>query len=405
MVAFARDRPFILAAAMRILLVNQPWPAFGGSETYLLTIAGILQRFGHDVELHTPANGKPAEIARERGLPVVSHASEVADAPQVVVTQHVESAYEMAERFPDAIRVYVAHSNRYQPQRPPQLPNTCHAVVTMNDFTKRQCESLGHAAEVVRLRQPIDIGRFTDRGEAGQTARRVLLLGNHWVGPSNRNYRVVAEACERLGLELDHVGAGGRVSSTPEADIAGADVVIGLGRCAIEAMAAARAVYVFGDRGGDGWVTAETYESHEAWGFNGRGSASVIDADRLRADLERYDPDMGPINRQLAVAHHDAIRHTEDLVQLFQRLEPAPVPERAPLALLAHLARVQWETENRAHVAEVDSLRLRRELESLRAHLDAVTSGRRFRLAQLLGAPVDRLRALRQRRAQRRTGG
>ena len=242
--------------AIEILLVNQPLPVFGGTETYLLTVANELQRLGHDVGIYAGAGGEQVEVARRRGFSTVEEERRLPARPQVVISQHAESAYAMALRYPESVRVYVAHSPIFQPQRPPLLSGTCHAIVALNERVKLQCESLAVDTEVVRLRQPVDTARFTDRGARGRL-RRVLMLGNHFGDRLYRNHRIVAEACEDLGLELDHIGTGGRASTSPEIEIPAADAVVGIGRCVLETMACARAAYVFGNRGGDGWVTGE----------------------------------------------------------------------------------------------------------------------------------------------------
>ncbi len=390
---------------MRILLANQPQSALGGSETYLLTVAPHLQRLGHDVELLAPAGGMTSELAEARGLRVLTDADEVGD-PEVVVSQDGETAYAMARRHPDAIRVYVIHSSIYEAQRPPQTEHVCHAIIALNDAMRDQAEALAAPAEVVRMSQPVDVQRFTDRGARGERARRLLLFGNHWGGPGYRNYRVVADACDELGLELDHVGTGGRISSTPEVEIASSDIVVGLGRCVLEAMSSARAAYVFGNFGGDGWVTPDSYEGMEAIGFAGGTSNLVIDRDRLAADLRRFDPDMGQVNRQLAVVGHDAHRHAAKLVRVFRSLQPHPVTDPGALDELERLVRVQRETDERIVLADADNRRLRSENERLRSenetatgelsrlhgHLAEVVGGRRYRIAQALGRPIDLIR-------------
>ncbi|MGH2951378.1 MAG: hypothetical protein ACRDKX_04965 [Solirubrobacterales bacterium] len=378
---------------MRILLVNQQWPAFGGSETYLLTIAAPLQRLGHEVLLYAPAGGETVDAARERGIALATRTGELPDDPHAVITQDGEGAYAMAERYPDAVRPYVIHSSVFEPQRPPQLRDVCHLIIALNGGMYDQATSLGLATPVTRLTQPVDLDRFTDRGGRGGGLRRVLMLGNHWGGPGYRNYEAVAATCGALGAEVDLVGVGGRVSTTPEIEIASSDVVIGLGRCVVEAMASARAAYVFGNTGGDGWVTPEGYQSMEALGFAGGSDGVAIDARRLRADLERFDADMGQVNRQLAIAHHDAHRHAAALVGLIEQLEPKPVADPAALAVLARLVRVQWETESRVALAEADSRRLRVDVGGLRAELDQ----RRHRLARALARPLDAVRRRRRR--------
>jgi hypothetical protein len=390
---------------MRILLANQPHSVFGGSETYLLTVAPYLQRLGHEVEIVAPAGGMAAELAERRALRVLADPEEAAD-PEVVLSQDGETAYAMAHRYPDAVRVYVIHSSIYEAQRPPQTEHVCQAIVALNDAMRDQSRVLAAHPEVIRTTQPIDTWRFTDRGARGERARRVLLLGNHWGGPGYRNFRIVAEACEELGLELDHVGTGGRISSTPEVEIANADVVMGLGRCVLEAMSSARAAYVFGNRGGDGWVTPDSYERMEAIGFAGAASTWVIDRANLVDDLGRFDADMGQVNRQLAVANHDAHRHAAKLIDVFRSLQPHRVADPAALDELERMVRVQRETDERAALAEIDSRRLRSEnerlhsehetatdeLRRLRGHLDAVVNGRRYRIAQALGRPLDAIR-------------
>ncbi len=377
---------------------------FGGTETYLLTVANELQRLGHEVGIYAGAGGEQVEVARRRGFSTVVEERRLPARPQVVISQHAESAYAMALRYPESVRVYVAHSPIFQPQRPPLLSGTCHAIVALNERVKLQCESLAVDTEVARLRQPVDTARFTDRGARGRL-RRVLMLGNHFGDRLYRNHRIVAEACEDLGLELDHIGTGGRASTSPEIEIPAADVVVGIGRCVLETMACGRAAYVFGNRGGDGWVTGETYPVLEARGFAGTATDTVVDAERLRADLEHFEEDMGQINRHLALTHHDAVRHAAELVALFERLEPGPPANRSLLEPLAGMVRVQWETDERVALAETDSRnlrleagRLREQRDALQAHLDAVLGGRRYRLGRLLSSPLELLRRARGRR-------
>jgi hypothetical protein len=62
-----------------------------------------------------------------------------------------------------------------------------------------------------------------------------------------------------------------------------ADIVVGVGRSAIEAMSCGRAVWVYRGSAGDGWVTPETCAAIEADGFRGRATATLPDAGRSPA--------------------------------------------------------------------------------------------------------------------------
>ena len=71
-------------------------------------------------------------------------------------------------------------------------------------------------------------------------------------------------------------------------------------------MSCGRPAYVYDVHGADGWVTAESYDGIESDAFAGQAYPGIVDAERLRRDLEAYDPAMGHVNRQLILKHHNA---------------------------------------------------------------------------------------------------
>src|SRR5919108_3349249 len=330
---------------MRLVLANQLLCGPGGSETYLLTVADQLQRMGHDVTLYALELGDTAELAAERGLRVTADAAELPAEAEGVLVQDGVTAYTLTSRYPGAARVFVAHSNWFDLQRPPQLPDVCQAVVVLNDRVGRSCQALAVCPELVRLRQPVDLSRFGSfRSAPGSRPQRALLIGNYLGSP---RFPLLAEVCRDLGVELVSVGQGTGPSREPEHDMAAVDMVFGTGRAVVEAMAAGRPAFVFGLAGVDGWVTPNSYAALEADGFAGAANGEVIDAGRLKSDLRAYSSEMGEANHDLATLHHDAEQHAITLVQLFRRLEPRLVVEGAPLEEMARLVRVQWRTEQR----------------------------------------------------------
>jgi hypothetical protein len=61
-----------------------------------------------------------------------------------------------------------------------------------------------------------------------------------------------------------------------------------------------------------------------------------VDAERLRADLATWRPELGRRGKELAWLHHDAGRYASALVELFRRLGAAD----RPLAAHGELARL-----------------------------------------------------------------
>ena len=359
---------------MQILISHHSFSGYGGTETYALTIGSELQHLGHRVLLYSATpTGPIAETARERGLVVTANYAELPDNCDALIAQDAGTAMSLAARFPDATRLYVAHSDFFPLQVPPQIEGFCHAIVAMSDRVKAFVEALAYHSTIVRLRQPVDLkrfGAFPSRPADG--CRRALLLGNYLGGSG---VDVVAKACTAAGFELSVIGAHTQSTSAPEREIAIVDVVIGYGRCVVEALAGRRAAYVYGVDGCDGWVTPESYDALEADGFGGRGLTGTITPDRLTSDLAKWHPGMGEVNRQLAAQHHDAIQHATALTTLINSLRSGL--RRATLTSgeeFARLVRLEWESWGRYMGALEELRRLTREIERHEAKCVVLTT-------------------------------
>jgi hypothetical protein len=176
--------------------------------------------------------------------------------------------------------------------------------------------------------------------------------------------------------------------------------VIGLGRCIVEAMSGRRAAYVFGIAGGDGWVTSDNFELLEADGFAGGGTPGTITYEQLGHDLANWSPNMGAVNRQLAVARHDAADHARAIVGIINSIDPGgPSISLDSATENARLIRSEWRMwsnwmqamgENRELSRQ--NRELREEVDREHAAYDELVDSRRYRLATQLFAPIDWLR-------------
>jgi hypothetical protein len=388
---------------MRILLGLHAFEQFAGTETYTVTVAEELQRLGHEVIVHSSTAGPIAEVARKQGIPVIVDRNRLPPSCDAVVAQDTGSAFQLAGRYPDAVRIMVVHSDYFALQSPPQIQEVCAAVVVMNDRVRNHVEHLATPLPVVRLRQPVDLKKFGVRSGIPQRAERALVLGHYLRGPAAD---VVAEACRAAGLEPRLVGEPTTPTGTPEQAIADVEVVIGLGRCAVEGMAGRRAVYVYGIAGADGWVTQDSYEALEADGFGGLATPTLVDQAKLAADLSEWDPEMGMVNRQLANAHHNVADHAIALVALLRETAAGEAPPPSRADELARLVRMEWQTWSRYVGALRDAGELRdalhREQRALHearrgaadalAQLEEMRASRRYRTAMRMAAPLDTVR-------------
>jgi len=211
---------------------------------------------------------------------------------------------------------------------PPQLAGVVARVVVLDDRTAERARAAALPHELLRLRRPVDLDRHVHRGELPERPRCARLLLD---GFSDYRRGLVQRALADARIEADDDG----------------EIAIGRGQGIVDALGDGRAAYVYGDDGGDGWVTAERYERLEADGFSGRADPSATTYEHLRADLDRYDPTMGPANRELAGAH-DARRHAQQLAEALRALAPRRDPVAAPLRELARLVRLEAAASRRA---------------------------------------------------------
>lgn len=292
--------------------------------SYLVTVAEHLERLGHEVFVFAaeplPSPPDLRVVGVERDLPL---------APDAICSHDAEAALLLADLYPLTSQLYVAHGDREDVWLPPQLAGVVARVVVLDDRTADRARAAALPHELLRLRRPVDLDRHAHRGELRERPRRARLALD---GYSDYRRGLVQRALADARIEADDDDA---------------DLAIGRGQAIVDALAEGLAAYVYGDVGADGWVTPERYERLEADGFSGGADASATTYEQLRADLDRYDPEMGPANRELAAAH-DAHTHAQQLVKALQALAPRREPVGAPLRELARMVRVEAAASRRA---------------------------------------------------------
>lgn len=390
---------------MQLIVAAPRLGAPGGTESYTLTIGEHLARLGHAVTLYAHELGDVAELARERALPVVGRAEDLPErADGVFSALDASLAIELAARYPEAARVFVAHGAE-EIYMPPPLEGVVHATVVMNDRLGERARARVGTGEVVRLRQPIDAARFFTLRDVAERPGVVLMLGNYH-GNIGSRADLLKEAWSGAGLEFRHLGHPDPSLSVTEA-MEPADIVVGYGRSILEGMSCRRPAYVFDLPGGDGWVTPDSYDAIEAAGFSGLAPGGTPDAAQVRADLDGYRAELGQLGRDLVYGQHHVGTHVAALIELVERLAPTPPPgEPDVLRAIAHLCdshtraelgRIQgyreaWTWQERHKALELmlheEKVRAQEQAVAAAAQLAALKATRRYRIAQALAAPL-----------------
>lgn len=341
---------------MRLLLATNGLSQLGGSETYLLTLGQHLQGLGHEVRVLEGPGGQ-GTLAAEAGLLTVDRAGALDLRPDRALVQDAIVAGEVAAAWPDVPQLFVVHSTIHDLQDTSAVPSSVSTYLVLNDLTGSRVEALAGDRTVVRLTQPIDLDRFRPGPPIRDTPRRLLLFGNN--APQGRHEALVA-ACAERGIEVARLGtAAGRTTSDPVDDIHAADIVVGYGRCILEAMACGRAALVFDRFGSDGWVDVDTYPALESKGFNGLAGLDEAGRTDFGALLDAYESRRGWVGIDLARRHHNAKRHAVAVVEVLEGMGPVDAADPDLSFTLARVWREQWRWETQAigYLAELNRLR------------------------------------------------
>jgi hypothetical protein len=303
--------------------------------------------------------------------------------------------YELAQRYPRALSLFRICGDVADFQLPPQVADVIDLIVVLSDRYERVAEACAVSAPVLRLRVPVDLDRLIPLGASRERPERAVMLGNY-----REREELVFDVWGGLGVEVRRVGGDVQAYDVATA-VADADIVVAKSRAALDAMACGRAVYVFDVFGGDGWVTPQLYPDLEADNFAGQATSRVIGAEVLASDLSDYRQEMGVVNRDLALQHHNARDHVIALLGAIGEREPHG-RQPAPLQELARLTALQWSWEAtarefrsmhwplREHAAQHERLSAQaadatreavRERDEARAQLAAVRATRAWRLA------------------------
>ena len=249
------------------------------------------------------------------------------------------------------------------------------AYVAFNELTRRRlgAHAATTGAEIVRLTQPVEVS-FADgaRDPVAAAPRRAVAVSRRMTTVPVR----LAKICAGLGIEFQRIGGDDGESPDPRLEMMGADIVFAIGRTALEAMAAARAVAVVDETAFGGWVSGSSYAALEADGFTGLGLGDLGEPrEPSDGDLEEllggYDPDLGTQARRLVTRHHAAQHHAAALVDLYTSVADTPASATSA-STVALLAQDRFAMEHRAVTAEWEVARLRGEARELRAELDAL---------------------------------
>jgi hypothetical protein len=273
---------------MRVLLTNYTMNGRSGSETYTRDLAlGLLAAGVHPV-VYSPVLGPLARELQAATVPVVDRLECISEPPDVIHGHHHEETAKALLRFPEAPALFVIHDWQSWHDLPLPFPQIRRFVAV--DQTRRDRLVLTHGVSPDRVTvvpNTVDTARFLPRNPLPHRPERALVFSNYLTEPSE--YRDLHRACQRHGVDLNLAGEGvGRPLAQPELALGDYDLVFGLGRSAMEAMAVGSGVIIWGLEGLGGFVNKGRFQRFVDCNF-GRRLLKPATRQELEAAIADYD--------------------------------------------------------------------------------------------------------------------
>ena len=305
---------------LRVLITCQELALRGGSQLYTRDLAEALRELGHSPVVFSPRLGEVAAELRARGVAVIDSLDLLGEAPDVIHGQHHLEAMAAMLRFPRVPALYVCHGWLPWQEAPPRFPSLLHYVAV--DTLRRDrivLESGIPESRVTVIPNFVDLDRFQPRPPLPQRPGRALLLSNQ---ASPHNFLpIVASACAAGGIALDVAGfASGKPVARPEEILPAYDLVFARGRAAMEAMAVGAAVILCDVEGCGPRVDAANFAALRDLNFGMGALQPPITAERLRAEIDRYDPAEAAWVRDLVRQQCGRREAVARLVEIYQDL-------------------------------------------------------------------------------------
>jgi glycosyltransferase involved in cell wall biosynthesis len=148
---------------------------------------------------------------------------------------------------------------------------------------------------------------------------RLRILGD------GRQYGKIKKKAEEINSSLgrDIITVDGWADDLTE-HFAKADVILGAGRCVLEAIASGRPVLVVGNEEIGGLVTERNFHNLQKTNFSGRGTATTTSCENMAQELEKislgtaFDDKI----RALAIDGHDAAKLASEIREIYLKLIP-----------------------------------------------------------------------------------
>lgn len=288
-----------------ILVANHNLLKAGGTETYTFTIIEELIKRGFNVEYFTFNKGVFSEKI-ELDLKVRFMSKTCYD---LIIANHYTCVNYLFDR---GFVIQTCHGIFPKRERPSKFAN---AYVAISDEVKNHLLKAGIRSEIIW--NSINVARFRIEKEVNAEIKTVLSLCH-----SQQANELLRKVCKELDVTLIEQSKHENPVWAVEDLINKADIVVGLGRSAFEAMACGRPVIIFDHRHyyvacGDGYVKDFLLDSIK-YNCSGRFLKRLYEPEEMINEFKKYNAQDSRYFREFAVEYLNIENNLDRYLKIYE---------------------------------------------------------------------------------------
>ncbi|MEP0859895.1 MAG: glycosyltransferase [Ignavibacterium sp.] len=304
---------------LNVLLTNHHLLDYTGSENYTFTLAKYLKKNNCNVYVYSKYLDKTLEDFRELNIPVVENLEEIKNIPfDIAHVHHNINAAEIRYHFPNLPIVFLSHGVIPFLEQPPFLNIDIDQYLAVSEEVKDNLIKHNIPREkIIVLGNLIANDLFYPVRPINRLPKKLLVLSSKL---NEEKKEIIDKACQKLKISVNYVGSMGK--EVPQAElpdlINNSDIVISLGRGAIESMLCKRQVIVFDRDGGDGLITPDNFEFISYNNFSGRAYKKHFNVEELMNEIKKYDPESSELLYNKVYYQHSVEIKIKYLIKIYQ---------------------------------------------------------------------------------------
>ncbi|CAI8417679.1 MAG: Uncharacterised protein [Formosa sp. Hel3_A1_48] len=293
----------------RVLVANHRLDAVGGSETFTYALVEALKNKGYFVEYFTFYKGITSDkIEQNLGIQFMSLTHY-----DLILANHYTCVRFLSRKGPI---IQTCHGIFPKLEKPSPYAD---GFVSISEEIQSHILKKGYPS--ILILNGINCKRYNTKKPIHKNLKNVLSLSQ-----SKAANAKIESVCKTLGVKFSKLNKHINPIWNVEDLINEADVVVGLGRSAYEAMACGRPVVVYDERDynssrADGYMTTDLISKCVANNCSGRYFNYKFSEQKLLEAFKSYNMDDGPLMRDYALTHFNIDKTIEQYINYAKNLK------------------------------------------------------------------------------------